>query len=83
MKKYDTEAIRDDGVEILIDKELCISAASCVLAAKGVFQLDGEQKAYIVDANSEDLISIVDAAKSCPVDAITIKDSNGKQLWPM
>ncbi len=82
MPKYNTEAIREDGVEILIDKELCISAASCVITANTVFQLDDEQKAYIVDANAEDLNVILEAAKSCPVDAITINDGSGKQLWP-
>lgn len=74
---------RKDGVTITIDRDLCIGAASCVIIAGGTFQLDKEQKAVILDdANADELDTIIQAAQSCPVDAITVTDKDGKQLWP-
>ena len=46
------------------------------------FDLDNEQKAIVIDSEADNLDQLIEAAKSCPVDAITIVDKNGKQLWP-
>ncbi|MFA6082098.1 MAG: ferredoxin [Patescibacteria group bacterium] len=73
---------RTDGVTVEIDREACIGAASCVTIAGAVFELDDEQKAIIIDANGEDLDTIIQAAQSCPTDAIIVKDKDGNQLWP-
>lgn len=71
------------GTTVKIDRNTCISAASCVAIAPGTFQLDGEEgKVMIVDPNTTDVQQIIDAAKSCPVNTITIIDSAGKQIWP-
>lgn len=71
------------GATVKVDRDTCISAASCVTTAPGTFQLDAtEGKVMIVDPNSTDLNQIIDATKSCPVNAITIIDKDGNQLWP-
>ncbi len=69
-------------MKIEIKKDLCISAASCVAIAPGVFQLDDEGKVYLVDKKGADEDTILEAAKSCPVQCIVIKDDNGKQIYP-
>jgi len=73
---------RDDGLEVIVDQELCIGAASCLAVARSAFDLDDKQKAYLTDINSVDKDTIIQAAASCPVDAIIIKDDKGEQIYP-
>ena len=88
------------GYKIKVDRELCIGAASCTAVSPTVFDLDGEAKAVIKKkdgtsssdwTNEADTAGnhdeIVNAAKSCPVDAIIIVevDEQGneiRQIWP-
>ena len=67
---------------IAVDRLKCIGAKSCVAAAPGVFQLDEENLAYVVDPNAEGEDTIMLAAQSCPVLAITLYDKNKKILFP-
>ena len=67
---------------IVVDRVLCIGANSCVAVAPGVFQLDNENLAYVVDPNSTDDDTIMMAAQSCPVLAILLYDENGKKIFP-
>jgi len=66
--------------KIVIDRELCIGAASCVAIAPGVFALDQENKAYVVDPEGADQETILNAAMSCPTKAITLYDKDGNQI---
>ncbi|MBI1957398.1 MAG: ferredoxin [Candidatus Niyogibacteria bacterium] len=68
--------------KIEIDRELCIGAATCVALAPGVFALDKENKAYVVDENGADQEMIRLAAESCPTKAISLFDKEGKQIYP-
>ncbi len=68
--------------KIVIDRELCIGAASCVVIAPGTFQMDEENKAYLVDLNGHDAETIKMAAESCPTKAIFLYDNEGKQIYP-
>lgn len=66
-----------------IDRDLCIGAATCVALAPKAWALDDEAKAIILDTTEEETdLSLLDAAKGCPVMAIFITDENGKQLYP-
>jgi ferredoxin len=69
-------------MKVKVDRNLCIGAASCVVIAPKVFQLDAEAKAEVVDEKGADDATILDAAKSCPVLAIIIEDDDGNQIWP-
>jgi len=68
--------------KVYVDRDTCIGAAPCVAVAPGVFALDEENKAYIVDPNGADDDTILLAAKSCPVKAIIVLDENGEQIYP-
>lgn len=70
------------GKTVIVDQDLCIGAATCVAVAPSVFQLNEEGKAYILDADSVDEETMLQAAKSCPVNAIIIKDKDGNIIWP-
>ena len=83
---------------LMVDRDMCIGAASCVTIYPDVFQIDGEDKAVILQKNgirtSEktdvDLleVSAVDddtllmAAQSCPTLAIFLYDENNNQVYP-
>ncbi len=67
---------------IVVDREKCIGANSCVAVAPGVFQLDSENLAYVVDPDSADEDTILMAAQSCPVLAIILYDAKGNKLFP-
>lgn len=68
--------------KITVDRDLCIGAAPCVTVAPGVFQMDDENKAYVVDENGADPETILLAAQACPVQAIILHDPEGNQLYP-
>lgn len=66
-----------------IDRNLCIGAATCVAIAPKAWALDDEAKAIILDTASEETDeTLLEAAKGCPVMAISITDDTGKQLYP-
>ena len=84
--------------KLMIDRNLCIGAASCIAVAPSTFELDPENKAVLrrkVPPPSSDMTARHDledgaiddetlllAAKSCPTQAIIIYDEDGKQIYP-
>lgn len=68
--------------KIFIDRDLCIGAASCVAIAPGVFALDDENKAVVINENGADSETIILAAQSCPTRAIILYDEAGNQIYP-
>lgn len=68
---------------IVVDRQACIGARSCVLIAEKVFVMDSENLAYVSDdINSTDEETIRMAAESCPVLAIHLYNKQGKKLFP-
>lgn len=65
-----------------VDRDICIGAAPCVTVAPGVFQLDEENKAYVINQTGADPETILLAAQSCPVQAIFVYDEEGTQIYP-
>jgi ferredoxin len=62
-----------------IDQASCIAEADCVELVPDVFQI--EDFATVVGTGPDDLI--LAAAKNCPVEAITVVDSEtGMQVYP-
>ena len=79
----DTQNKQVGDLSVTVDRSLCIGAASCVVVAPAAFALDDQAIAIILDtADSEDKDTLLDSARSCPVDAIIITDKDGKQLHP-
>lgn len=78
------EYLRKKGktIKIVIDRDLCIGAASCVAVASSAFAIDSENKAIVIDADAVDDETLLLAAQSCPTKAIFIYDAKGKQIYP-
>lgn len=79
-----SEAPRKSGKirKIVVDRVKCIGANACVAITPGVFQLDNENLAYIVDPEAADEDTLMMSAQSCPVLAILLYDENGKIIFP-
>lgn len=79
-----SEAQRKTGKirKIVVDRLKCIGANACVAVTPGVFQLDDENLAYIVDPEAADEDTLLMSAQSCPVLAILLYDENGKIIFP-
>lgn len=69
-------------MKIEVDRERCISITSCIALAPDVFELDEDGKARVKNPGGADEASILAAAQSCPVDAITIYDDEGRVIHP-
>jgi len=67
---------------IEVDRDACISAGSCVAIAAKTFQLDDEGKVKLINPKGDDDQTILEAAKSCPVEAIKLYNESGGQIWP-
>lgn len=69
-------------MKVIVDRNLCIGAASCVAIAPNTFRLDDENKAVVVDIKATDKDTLIAAAQSCPTLAITVIDDDGTQIYP-
>lgn len=69
-------------MKIIVDRDVCISAADCVAIAPRTFDLDDEGKAIMKSGSIDSLPVVLEAAKACPVACIYLVDDNGEQLWP-
>ncbi|MFQ5574142.1 MAG: ferredoxin [Terriglobia bacterium] len=61
-------------MKIVIDRDACIGAASCVAIAPHVFELDDDNKAVLIDKDPDDKESVRRAAEACPTAAIEVTD---------
>ncbi len=84
-------------LRVLVDPDLCIGAASCVTIMPETFQMNGENKAFVLDHGKEpggssyerwievsdaEKETVILAAQSCPTLAVFIFDEAGVQLYP-
>lgn len=69
-------------MKVKVDRESCIGVSNCVAIAPTVFKLDDQNKAVVLDPSSVDEESLMEAARSCPENAIILEDDDGNQLYP-
>ena len=69
---------------VVIDRKMCIGAATCVAIASNIFELDAENKVIVLEKDWDSDEILLAAAQSCPVLAITLKDKiTGKVVFPI
>ena len=84
--------------KVLVNKDLCIGAASCVAVMPEVFELDNENKAVILqkngvknygpakadafDVSNVNQETLLMAAQSCPTKAIFLYGEDDSQIYP-
>ena len=67
------------ALEIRIDRELCMGSGNCSFWAPGVFDLDDEGIAVVIDQAAASEEKIVLAGQGCPTRAISIL-KDGEQV---
>ena len=83
MAKVDKKIQKKKFSKIVVDRDACISAATCIVVSPDAFELDAEGIALVkggvlkVDENQ-----LLIAAQSCPTQAILLFDSDGNQVFP-
>ena len=84
--------------KVLVNRDLCIGAASCIAVMPEIFELDSENKAVILqkngvknsgpatidafDVSSVNQETLRMAAESCPTKAIFLYDEDDTQVYP-
>lgn len=68
--------------KIVVDRDLCIAAVSCIAVAESMFELDAESKVVVKDAGAVDDATLIAAAESCPTKAILLFDKEGGKVFP-
>ncbi len=73
---------RQPVLRIEIDRQSCTGMAECIKIAPGVFELDEENIAIVVDASAATREQILKAAQECPTQAIRLYELDGTQIYP-
>lgn len=68
--------------KIVIKRDICIGAASCLAVAPNTFALDDINKAIVINPRGESDEEILLAARACPTQAIELYDEDGKIIYP-
>jgi ferredoxin len=61
------------GLQIDIDRDACMGSGNCTFAAPGVFELDDDSIARVVQPEASSTEAVVTAARQCPTHAITVR----------
>ena len=69
-------------MRVKVNRDLCVGLGNCVALAPTVFEFDDENKAVVLDPASVPDDVLLEAAESCPYDAIIILDDEGNQVYP-
>ena len=67
------------ALEITIDREVCMGSGNCSFWAPGVFDLDDDGVAVVVDLDAAPEDKVILAAQGCPTQAIRIS-RDGERL---
>ena len=66
------------ALEIEIDREACMGSGNCSFWAPGVFDLDDDGIAVVLDPEAAPVEKIVLAAQGCPTQAISVLEDGQK-----
>jgi len=69
-------------MKVKVNRELCGGVSNCVAIAPTVFKLDDQNRAVVLDPSSVDEETLIEAAESCPENAIIVEDDECSQLYP-
>ncbi|HEY1738841.1 MAG TPA: ferredoxin [Acidimicrobiia bacterium] len=60
------------ALDIRIDRDTCMGSGNCAFWAPGVFDLDDDGIAVVLDPTAADDDKIIMAAQGCPTQAISV-----------
>jgi ferredoxin len=69
--------------DVTVDRRVCVRTGLCAASAPAEFELDERGQGHPTSATLTASATVMDVAESCPVEAITITDSDtGKRVFP-
>ncbi|MGH9282113.1 MAG: ferredoxin [Acidimicrobiales bacterium] len=66
------------SLEIRVNRARCIGSKCCTHAAPGVFALDAERIAVVIDPAGGTREQVLLAEEECPTGAISVHDTGGE-----
>ena len=78
----DFEDMQVGDLRVRIDRTLCVGFGDCVTAAPEAFQLADDGVVVFVKPDDVERSRLLEACDVCPVDALTVWDSTGRQIVP-
>lgn len=70
------------ALKITVDEDECIGCGECAETAPNTYEVNDDNIAEVKDAAGDEEETIIEAAKACPVEAITVVNDQGEQLAP-
>jgi ferredoxin len=71
------------GYRVRIDPNVCIGTSQCAEVAPAAYQMNDAHTVAVAKHPQAALEHLLEGARSCPVEAITvIDDATGEQLYP-
>ncbi|GCE01317.1 ferredoxin [Embleya hyalina] len=72
-----------DRWRVEVDRSVCIGSGMCIGSAPNDFKLDAGRQSHPTAGETDASDAILEAAESCPVEAISIVDaSSGATVFP-
>ncbi len=71
-----------DDLTIRIDRDLCVGFEHCTEESPTAFRLGVHDVVEFAQPEREERSRLIEASEVCPVDALTVIDSTGRQLVP-
>lgn len=66
------------GLEVEVDRAVCMGSGTCVFEAPGAFELDEDGISVPVDPSAVSEDRIIETARVCPTHAITVRRDGEK-----
>ena len=80
MSDFEERQVGD--LRVRIDRTLCVGFGDCITAAPEAFVLDDSGTAVFVNPSGVERERLLQACDACPVDAITVWNTEGAQIVP-
>ncbi|GAA0358398.1 ferredoxin [Streptomyces blastmyceticus] len=62
---------------VTVDRTVCVGSGLCAATAPDAFRLDAARRSHPVEEETAASEAVLEAAESCPVEAITIRSAEG------